>query len=61
MGDKRSPHCHASLLLQEVIIHLKICGSQSNFQQLNNGFGLQDNYSKVGTKLRQQVAVAQSV
>jgi hypothetical protein len=28
--------------LEELIIHLKICGSQTNFQQFHDGFDLQD-------------------
>jgi hypothetical protein len=28
--------------LEELVIHLKIYGSQANFQQLHNGFDLQD-------------------
>jgi hypothetical protein len=29
-------------LLEELTIHLKICGSQTNFQQFRDGFDLQD-------------------
>jgi hypothetical protein len=37
MGDKTS-HNHAIFLLEE----LKICGSQTNFQQFHDGLDLQD-------------------
>jgi hypothetical protein len=40
IGD-RGAHNHAIFLLEEVIIHLKICGSQTNLQQFHNGFSLQ--------------------
>jgi hypothetical protein len=29
-------------LLEELIIHLKICGSETDFQQFHDGFDLQD-------------------
>jgi hypothetical protein len=38
----RASHSHAIFLLEEVIIHLKICGSQTNFQQFHDGFNVQD-------------------
>jgi hypothetical protein len=41
MGDRELPlPCH--FLLEELVVHLKICGSQSNFQQFHDGFDLQD-------------------
>jgi hypothetical protein len=28
--------------LEELVVHLKMCGSQANLQQLHDGFDLQD-------------------
>jgi hypothetical protein len=42
MSDKRAFHSHAIFLLEELIVHLKICGSQTSLQQLHDGFDLQD-------------------
>jgi hypothetical protein len=30
--------------LEELVVHLKICGSQTNFQQFHDGFDLQDRW-----------------
>jgi hypothetical protein len=38
---QRAPQSHVIFLLEELIIHLKLCGSQANLQQFHNGFGLQ--------------------
>jgi hypothetical protein len=35
-------HSHAIFLLEELIDHLKICGSQTNFQQVHDDFDLQE-------------------
>jgi hypothetical protein len=42
MGDKRASHIHAIFLLEGLIVHLKICGSQASLQQLHNSFYLQE-------------------
>jgi hypothetical protein len=39
-----SSHSHAVFLSEVLIVHLKICGSQTNFQQSNGGFNLQDRW-----------------
>jgi hypothetical protein len=36
------PHSHAIFLLVELIIHLKICGSQTNLQHYHHGSVLRD-------------------
>jgi hypothetical protein len=40
MGDRELPI--AIFLLEELIVNLKICGSQTNFQQFHDGFNLRD-------------------
>jgi hypothetical protein len=40
-GDRELPHSHATFPLQELIIHLRIYGSQANLEQVHTGFCLQ--------------------
>jgi hypothetical protein len=35
-------HSHVIFLLEEIIIHLKVGGSQTNLQQFHEGFNLQN-------------------
>jgi hypothetical protein len=41
-GRQRDSHCHVLFQLEQFSIHLKIYGSQTNFQQFPDGFDLQD-------------------
>jgi hypothetical protein len=41
MGERAS-HRHAIFLLEELIVRLKIHGSQANFQQFHDGLDLLD-------------------
>ncbi|XP_023710176.1 uncharacterized protein LOC111865964 [Cryptotermes secundus] len=41
-GRERISHSHAIFLLEELVVNLKIGGSQTDFQQLHDGFDLQD-------------------
>jgi hypothetical protein len=42
MGGRELPHSHASFLLEELVVHLKICGSQANLEKLHDGFDQHD-------------------
>jgi hypothetical protein len=37
---QRASHNHAVFLMEEFIVHLKLCGSQTNLQQPHGGFDL---------------------
>jgi hypothetical protein len=54
MGD-RAPRSHVIFLLEELIVHLKLCGSQTNIQQFHNDFGL------LGRTFRQNVIVMEFI
>jgi hypothetical protein len=41
-GREKISHRHAISLLEELVLYLKIGGSQADFQQLHDGFDLQD-------------------
>jgi hypothetical protein len=52
---KRTPHSHALFLLEELIIHFNVCGSQTNFQRFHNCVKLQ------GTPFHESVIVMEFI